>query len=129
MTSEICGAWGGCPLPKGHNLGYLDIPENHAPPTSAQRVTTQHVLEQYTREEPPHVATVTQKRAEFQLWLRTIKADVLRETANDLEAELGDFGPGNRNTAYGRAGLDLLQQLRYRADAIDCIETDGGMSQ
>ena len=24
-----CGAWGGCRLPKGHNMGKADIPENH----------------------------------------------------------------------------------------------------
>jgi hypothetical protein len=27
--SELCGAWGGCVLPVGHNMGRLDIPENH----------------------------------------------------------------------------------------------------
>lgn len=33
MTApDICGAWGGCPLPKGHNMGRPDIPENHAAP-------------------------------------------------------------------------------------------------
>lgn len=29
MTSEICGAWGGCTLSPGHNMGRPDIPENH----------------------------------------------------------------------------------------------------
>lgn len=29
MTSEICGAWGGCTLHPGHNKGMPDIPENH----------------------------------------------------------------------------------------------------
>ena len=29
--SEKCGAWGGCPLPVGHNMGAADIPENHQP--------------------------------------------------------------------------------------------------
>jgi hypothetical protein len=29
---EICGAWGGCPLPRGHNLGQADVPSNHQPP-------------------------------------------------------------------------------------------------
>jgi hypothetical protein len=28
---EQCGAWGGCTLPRGHNTGKADIPENHAP--------------------------------------------------------------------------------------------------
>lgn len=27
-----CGAWGGCQLPIGHNMGKLDIPENHRQP-------------------------------------------------------------------------------------------------
>lgn len=26
---ERCGAWGGCPLPAGHNMGQADIPANH----------------------------------------------------------------------------------------------------
>jgi hypothetical protein len=30
--AEPCGAWGGCPLPRGHNMGQADIPENHRPP-------------------------------------------------------------------------------------------------
>lgn len=28
-SKEICGAWGGCPLPRRHNMGQADIPENH----------------------------------------------------------------------------------------------------
>lgn len=28
-TAEACGAWGGCPLPQGHNMGRADIPANH----------------------------------------------------------------------------------------------------
>jgi hypothetical protein len=27
-----CGAWGGCPMPLGHNKGHLDLPENHRAP-------------------------------------------------------------------------------------------------
>lgn len=47
--------------------------------------------------------------------INQIKAKVLRDAADDLEAQLGDSGPGNRNTGYGRAGLDLIRQLRHRA--------------
>lgn len=38
VQSEKCGAWGGCVLPKGHNMGSLDIPENHkmCPPLSTE---------------------------------------------------------------------------------------------
>lgn len=28
-TKETCDLWGGCPLPRGHNMGHADIPENH----------------------------------------------------------------------------------------------------
>ena len=31
-VGERCGAWGGCPAPRGHNMGQVDVPENHAPP-------------------------------------------------------------------------------------------------
>jgi hypothetical protein len=30
--ADRCGLWGGCPLPRGHNMGQADIPENHQPP-------------------------------------------------------------------------------------------------
>jgi len=29
-SNEECGAWGGCVLPRGHNMGKADIPSNHA---------------------------------------------------------------------------------------------------
>lgn len=29
---KTCGAWGGCVLPEGHNLGRVDIPERHRVP-------------------------------------------------------------------------------------------------
>ena len=32
MSDETCGAWGGCPLPKGHNMGNADVPSNHQAP-------------------------------------------------------------------------------------------------
>ena len=28
--TDLCGAWGFCVLPKGHNMGRPDIPENHS---------------------------------------------------------------------------------------------------
>lgn len=31
--ASLCGAWGGCTLPAGHNQGKADIPENHRPVT------------------------------------------------------------------------------------------------
>lgn len=48
-----------------------------------------------------------------------VAAKALRDAADELEAVLGDSGPGNRTTGYGRAGLDLLAQLRARADRIE----------
>jgi hypothetical protein len=35
--SELCGAWGGCVLPAGHNMGRVDIPENHEVPVDSPR--------------------------------------------------------------------------------------------
>ena len=34
---QTCGAWGGCPLPTGHNMGQADIPENHGQQTAGER--------------------------------------------------------------------------------------------
>lgn len=33
-SAEQCGAWGGCSLPHGHNLGRADIPMNHRVPSA-----------------------------------------------------------------------------------------------
>ena len=30
--ADPCGAWGGCVLPAGHNMGNVDVPENHKVP-------------------------------------------------------------------------------------------------
>ncbi|GEL48568.1 hypothetical protein CHO01_36840 [Cellulomonas hominis] len=35
---DPCGAWGGCPLPPGHNRGRADIPSAHAAPLGAEQV-------------------------------------------------------------------------------------------
>lgn len=33
-STERCGAWGGCTLPRGHNRGRADVPSNHSVPDS-----------------------------------------------------------------------------------------------
>lgn len=35
-AAEQCGAWGGCSLPHGHNLGRADIPMNHRVPSATR---------------------------------------------------------------------------------------------
>lgn len=46
-----------------------------------------------------------------------IRADECEQAATNLEAMLGDVGPGNRNTGYGQIALDLCRLLRARAAA------------
>ena len=45
-----------------------------------------------------------------------VAAQALRDAADEMEAMLGEHGPGNRNTGYGQAGLALLARIRARAD-------------
>lgn len=60
--------------------------------------------------------------SEFDRWLAEhdaqVAAQALTHAADELQAMLGADGPGNRSTGYGRAGLDLLAQVRARADRI-----------
>lgn len=42
--------------------------------------------------------------------------------ADELEEHLGEFGPGNRNTGYGRAALDLLGRIRVRANELEAAK-------
>lgn len=53
---------------------------------------TETVREQYTREQPPHIGTVSSKSAEFERWLDRIKADARREG----QADAWDEGWNNR---------------------------------
>lgn len=39
-SAEQCGAWGGCSLPHGHNLGRADIPMNHRVPSATREDVT-----------------------------------------------------------------------------------------
>ena len=41
--------------------------------------TTEQVREQYSREQPPHIGTVSEKRAEFDRWLDAVKAEAWDE--------------------------------------------------
>lgn len=71
---------------------------------------TETVREQYTREQPPHIGTVSEKSAEFDRWLRQVKAEALREAARD---------------ASGRWNVKpyVDQWLAARADRIEGQET------
>ena len=40
---------------------------------------TETVREQYAREQPPHIGTVSSKSAEFDAWLAKVKADARDE--------------------------------------------------
>lgn len=48
---------------------------------------TEAVREQYTREQPPHVGTVSSKSAEFDRWLDRVRAAARREGQAEAWAE------------------------------------------
>lgn len=49
---------------------------------------TEQVREQYTREQPPHIGTVSQKRSELDRWLEQIKREAKAEALEDAATEL-----------------------------------------
>ena len=62
----------------------------------------------------------TDEWREWYYTMRTeVRAQALRDAADEMEALLGEHGPGNRNTGYGQAGLALLARIRARADRIE----------
>ena len=88
--------------------------------------TTEDVRHAYVsaRSEEEFAASyLSQFEPEFDRWLAAHDAEVaaqaLRDAADEMEAMLGEHGPGNRNTGYGQAGLALLARIRDRADRIE----------
>lgn len=50
-----CGAWGGCPMPLGHNKGHLDVPSRHKAPAvdlSEPDDPAAHALAEYIASHP-----------------------------------------------------------------------------
>ena len=80
------------------------------------------VREQYSREQPPHIGTVGEKRAEFDRFL----ARVRRDAARQAEAERDEW----RQTALDEraAALDALEQIKAR-DARAADIWDEGWAQ
>ena len=60
---------------------------------------TETVREQYTREQPPHIGTVSEKRAEFDRWLRQVKAEAWDECVEAM-AWAQQNGPEENALAY-----------------------------
>ena len=78
---------------------------------------TEQVREQYTREQPPHIGTVSQKRSELDRWLehikREAKAEALEEMANVLESDIPSTSHENGQIIAGR---HIIRIIRARAD-------------
>lgn len=73
---------------------------------------TETVREQYTREQPPHIGTVSSKCAEFDRWLAGVKADALREAAATDDPD--------HYTEVALGGGDYVRDwLNARADRIE----------
>ena len=81
--------------------------------------TTDEVEHRYAYDELYSMDCEADRHA-FRRWLKAhdaqVAAQALREAADEMEAMLGEYGPGNRNTGYGQAGLALLARIRARAD-------------
>ena len=56
---------------------------------------TEEVREQYTREQPPHIGTVSEKEAEFDRWLAAHDAQVRREAKAEGLREAAHRVPDN----------------------------------
>lgn len=91
--------------------------------------TTEEVREQYTREEPPRIGTVSGKAADFDRWLaqhnREVAAGALRALADEKEADVIAW---ERSTGqlleYRHLRWIEVRGLRARADRIE----QGGVS-
>ena len=68
------------------------------------------VREQYTREEPPHFGTVSERRAEFDRFLARVRRDAAREALDGLARAMMDtpgIGPGTK-THRARMRVDVV---------------------
>ena len=73
---------------------------------------TEQVREQYTREQPPHIGTVSQKRSELDRWLEQIKREAKAEALEEAAAELAQESDAASHTARKFSGDD---NTRYHA--------------
>ena len=71
---------------------------------------TEQVREQYTREQPPHIGTVSQKGSEFERWLEQIKREAKAEALEEA-ASNSQMGP----VAHGWNASGIASWLRARA--------------
>lgn len=65
-----CGAWGGCPMPLGHNRGHSDVPENHQSPepgTLAAENPAAYALARYVEGHPASTVMAACRELGWQL--------------------------------------------------------------
>lgn len=84
----VCGAWGGCDLPAGHNTGRADIPSNHNPALAQREGRRPNVItflrERYTEQQRD---PATREAATINVLLI---AQILSYVAC-IDGEFGDF--------------------------------------
>lgn len=90
---------------------------------------TETVRDQYTREQPPHIGTVSEKSAEFDRWLAEVKAQTLEDESLHLreqisyaqDAQKSCDPSGQRYSEYSHAISHMTQEanrLMLRANAL-----------
>ena len=82
---------------------------------------TEAVREQYTREQPPHIGTASEKSAEFDRWyaaeIAAAKAEALREASRAVPFPIDPYG-GFDYESLRAAYVQITNSLRDRADQI-----------
>lgn len=78
-------------------------------PQGRHTPTTADVREQYTREEPPRIGTVSEKADEFDRWLGQVKAEARRE--GQVEAWDEGYRAGSEDMSDLRAGRLTFQTI------------------
>lgn len=78
---------------------------------------TETVREQYTREQPAHIGTVSSKSAEFDRWLAGIRAEVVEQIAQAIERRKRDMAGGYTGDARAmlEIGMDTAARIARQA--------------
>lgn len=96
--------------------------ERIMPPEPTEQYTpdAETVCEQYTREQPPHLGTVREKRAEFDRWLAQHDAEVAAKALEDA-ADALDNDPVIRPSQF--AWLYYPEQMKQKKRDLNFAAT------
>ncbi|TLK56300.1 hypothetical protein [Glutamicibacter sp. V16R2B1] len=80
---------------------------------------TEQVRDQYTREQPPHIGTVSQKRSELDRWLEQVKREAKAEALTEAADELAAIDPDGNSVYWdGTYYQNVTDWLRDRAQQV-----------